>query len=291
MNRRISGQSRKNRSFLLATAVACVFAGLQGCNEDVAVEGSTSPSGESQQTLIEDLDSIDFALAVRGGYLYDEWEDEPEDTAYPTVRNPMLANSTVRNELGLKDPLAAQISDTGSWRCARCHAWDYEGADGQYNITHARYTGSPSILGSAALSVDEIAEFLTNGKTVAGVEYHAYGDYMSADGILAIATFVKYGTLDTNDHIGKYTKQLHGDSNNGGSLYAGDGQCQSCHGANGQVGITDPDDYVGTLADNNPWELLHKIRFGQPGTTMPSSYNSGLSTQDAVDVMTFGGTL
>ncbi len=48
---------------------------------------------------------------------------------------------------------------------------------------------------------------------------------------------------------------------------------------------------VGDPANGNPWETLHKIRFGHPGTAMPSSVKSGWSTQDAVDVLGYSQTL
>ena len=48
---------------------------------------------------------------------------------------------------------------------------------------------------------------------------------------------------------------------------------------------------VGTLANDNPWETLHKIRFGHPGTPMPRTLELGWSTQDAVDVLGYTQTL
>jgi len=48
---------------------------------------------------------------------------------------------------------------------------------------------------------------------------------------------------------------------------------------------------VGTLAADNPWEFLHKVRFGQPGTTMPSATELGWSLQDVADVLAHAQTL
>jgi len=48
-------------------------------------------------------------------------------------------------------------------------------------------------------------------------------------------------------------------------------------------------EFVGTLAVENPWEGLHKIRNGQPGSPMPAW--RGFDIQHAVDVLTYSQTL
>jgi mono/diheme cytochrome c family protein len=40
-------------------------------------------------------------------------------------------------------------------------------------------------------------------------------------------------------------------------------------------GYPDFDDFPGKLSRKNPWELVHKIRFGQPGTKMPRASTLG----------------
>ena len=35
-------------------------------------------------------------------------------------------------------------------------------------------------------------------------------------------------------------------------------------------------EYVGTVCAKNPWEALHKIRFGQPGVGMVALANQGI---------------
>jgi thiosulfate dehydrogenase len=49
--------------------------------------------------------------------------------------------------------------------------------------------------------------------------------------------------------------------------------CWECHGNDGDeinFGTPQAPQYVGTIADTNPWEFLHKVRFGHPGAPMPS---------------------
>jgi thiosulfate dehydrogenase len=48
---------------------------------------------------------------------------------------------------------------------------------------------------------------------------------------------------------------------------------------------------VGTLAADNPWEFIHKVRVGQPGVAMPAAVDSGWSSQDLVDLLSYAQTL
>ncbi|MDO8568928.1 MAG: hypothetical protein Q7R57_09500, partial [Dehalococcoidales bacterium] len=65
----------------------------------------------------------------------------------------------------------------------------------------------------------------------------------------------------------------------------------ACHGADGKLILFDGKDSLGFLANDNPWEVLHKIRLGQPGAPMPAGVTSGWSVQDAVDVLGYSQTL
>ncbi len=47
-------------------------------------------------------------------------------------------------------------------------------------------------------------------------------------------------------------------------------------------------EFLGTIAAANPWELLHKVRFGQPGLpAMPDLLSQGFDDQDAADLGTY----
>lgn len=83
-----------------------------------------------------------------------------------------------------------------------------------------------------------------------------------------------------------------GDVANGEQLFGS--VCAPCHGEDGReinFGSEDEPEYLGTLAADNPWEFIHKVRVGQPGTAMPSALDSGWSMQQVVDVLTFSQTL
>ncbi len=53
----------------------------------------------------------------------------------------------------------------------------------------------------------------------------------------------------------------------------------------------DPEDpeFVGTVAQKNPWEFLHKARFGQPG--IPMIVLITLPLDDLADLLAYAQTL
>ena len=68
--------------------------------------------------------------------------------------------------------------------------------------------------------------------------------------------------------------------------------CAVCHGADGTQLLFDEGTVtLGGLANDNPWEVQHKVRFGQPGTAMPSSVAGGATTQDVADLAAYVQTL
>ena len=69
---------------------------------------------------------------------------------------------------------------------------------------------------------------------------------------------------------------------------------QSCHGAAGTAinfGDADDPEFVGTIAVDNPWEFIHKVRNGQPGTRMPSAAIDQWSEKTILDLLSFAQTL
>ena len=69
---------------------------------------------------------------------------------------------------------------------------------------------------------------------------------------------------------------------------------QTCHGETGRVinfGSKEKTEFVGTVASGNPWEFIHKVRSGQPGTKMPSAIVSKWKDQDISDLLTYVRTL
>ncbi len=87
-------------------------------------------------------------------------------------------------------------------------------------------------------------------------------------------------------------------------------ECVKCHGEDGtqlNSGTDIKPNFVGTVAIKNPWEFIHKVRFGQPGTIMPalriklkltekdkkmpSGIETGYTMEDVIDILEYAKTL
>jgi thiosulfate dehydrogenase len=115
-------------------------------------------------------------------------------------------------------------------------------------------------------------------------------DMMPHRAMRKLAFFVSLGQIDMDRFIDRSTKKAHGDPGRGAQFYQT--ICANCHGFDGkEINFHDDDDpeYVGTVAQHNPWEALHKIRFGQPGVGMVSL--SVLDIQQQVDILSYTQTL
>ena len=233
--------------------------------ENLPIPGA-NPIGEGKATS--------SGSASRGGRLYDNWWKEA-GVEEPTLDQPLWASQTTNTRSG---------SDT--WRCKECHGWDYLGADGAYS-SGSHFTGFPGVFRVASKTSDEIIAILSGGSNV-DHDFSAMGD----DAMIDLATFLQSGMVDFTALIDAETKSaIEGDSAHGEELFV---TCAACHGEDGRLlnfGSEDEPEYIGTIALDNPWEFLHKVRAGQPGTTMPASMDGDWSTQDLLDLLTFAQTL
>jgi len=224
---------------------------------------------------------FDSADLVRGGQLYDKWwaVSGVLDPNKPTTDNPGYA--------------LTQGTKTGAdtWRCKECHGWDYKGRDGAY-ASGSHYTGVSGLMhASMEDEPDELFNTIKNG--ISGMAMISFESHLSDQDIWDVVKFIKEGIIDESPYIDYSTKKAIGaDTSHGKSLF--DSVCASCHGSDGkQINFGDPQapEYVGTVASDNPWEFLHKVRFGNPGTAMPSGIKNGWSIQDTVDVLGYAQTL
>jgi thiosulfate dehydrogenase len=207
---------------------------------------------------------------TRGGQLYDKWWSVAGLDA-PTEDNPVWARQDTNTRSG---------GDT--WRCKECHGWDYMGAEGAYG-SGSHFTGFPGIFNAQDKSFDDLMAQIT-GATDPDHNFSALGD----DDVTDLVTFIMAGLIDVSPLIGADKEAIGGDATNGEALYMA--TCSVCHGEDGRsINFHDPDDpeYVGTIAVDNPWEFIHKVRVGQPGTQMPAALDAGWSLQDVLDVLTF----
>jgi thiosulfate dehydrogenase len=211
----------------------------------------------------------------------------------PDNNNPLWAYQTTNTRTG-----------TDTWRCKECHGWDYKGADGQYgDVNSSHYTGFPGILDAAqSLSEGEIFDFLKFGLSdpVNGGTVHNFEPYLTDAEITALAKFIKEGTINTDTYISPFLGFAKGDAVNGADKYNTkpfgviNANCALCHGDNGQTinfGTATAPEYLGDLSRGNPWEVLHKARFGQPNSSMVGMVSSGMSLDESVDVLTYTQTL
>lgn len=212
--------------------------------------------------------------ASRGGRLYDNWMKEA-GVEEPGSDQPLWASQTTNTRSGV---------DT--WRCKECHGWDYMGADGAYS-SGSHFTGFLGVSGAASKNSDEITAILT-GVTNADHDFSAMGE----DAIADLVTFLQSGLVDFTTLIDSETKSpIDADATHGEELFA---SCAACHGEDGLVlnfGNEEEPEYIGTLALDNPLEFLHKVRAGQPGTSMPAAMDGDWSMQDLLDLLAFAQTL
>jgi thiosulfate dehydrogenase len=217
-----------------------------------------------------DTDMTETWTIAEGGKLYDHWskvlfremKDAPTHPSYPKS--------------------GKQKGET-TWRCKECHGWDYKGKDGAY-AKGSHFTGIKGLRDAVGMAPEKIAAILrdkTHGFTAEMIPNRAAA---------ALAVFVSRGQHDVELVIDRATRKAGGDAKRGARFYQS--ICAICHGFDGkQLNFKSPEDpeFIGTVANENPWETLHKIRNGQPGIPMPSL--GVLELQDQVDILTYAQTL
>ncbi len=212
------------------------------------------------------------ADSTRGGALYDKFWDVTGMEA-PTTDHPLWASRP--------DMTSNMRSGADTWRCKECHGWDYKGVNGAYG-SGGHKTGIAGIFNTTLLAQQAFDLIKTN---------HGYGEAgLSDDDLWDLAKFVLEGQIDTDDLINGTA--FVGSAAAGQTVY--DSACLACHGDDGlslPPGADDGhDEFVGLVANENPWEYQHKIRFGQPGSIMPPQ--DGLLTNEQIaDLGVFSQTL
>ena len=229
-----------------------------GCPDNKA----TNPS------FIED--NYDSANIVRGGLLFDKWW-KVNGGIEPTTDFALYPSTSAK-------------SGSTTWRCKECHGWDYIGKDGRYS-SGSHYTGIKGIWDLRNADMEDVFD------AIKGLDSdHNLSAVLSDEDITDLTKFVLEGLIDVSLYISNGVAT--GDANNGQGLY--DTNCSSCHGADGNALDFESDDGVqgiGFLTNDNPQESLHKIRFGNPGSPMPSMFDMGLTDSEQGDILAYGQTL
>ena len=225
----------------------------------------------------EYIDLLAFAQSLptsspvaEGGRLYDNWI-KATGADDMTADQPLWATQTTNTRTG---------NDT--WRCKECHGWDYLGVEGRYS-EGSHMTGFVGIFAAAGKSAEELLAALT------GTD-HDFSSVLDENQLNALVAFMQQ-FQDFKPYIND-DKTVNGDPEKGKVLY--EGTCKACHAEDGKAMDFDDGDgveFVGTLAVDNPWEILNKIAYGQPGAVMPAGINMGWSWQDFVDILAYLQTL
>ncbi len=266
--------SKRNLSILLILAGLLILV-LAACSTPAEEPQAPPPAPEQQQeeaAPAKEASSAEEAApaeaapelvgdSLRGGRLYDNWMEELGlDT--PETLNPQWAKSS-----------AGETSVEKSYRCVQCHGWDYNGDH-----------GFPGILADAGKAPNEILAILKGSMNAE----HDYSAYMDDQALTDLALFVSDEVFDTDTVL-----SLTGDAANGETVF-GD-NCSDCHGPQGLAINFHPDsepEYPATIANEDPLELLGKLRFGQPGVPdMAVGLDIGLTDQEMADVIAFLKTM
>jgi len=210
----------------------------------------------------------DWKIAF-GGRMYDNWFNAL-DKLTPDKTHPSY-------------PKAGKQKGAGTWRCKECHGWDYKGKNGVYS-KGSHYTGFKGVNHLVGADPNLIIKAVRD-KT------HQITRKMIPDAALeSLALFVTRGQHEIDWYVDVATRRARGSAPGGERLYQN--LCAPCHGFDGRAINFKPEpkiQYLGTVANAFPWEVLHKIRNGQPGQPMPVL--RVLPIQDAVDILAYAQTL
>jgi len=225
---------------------------------------------------------------IRGGLLYDMWwvvlasegemgeheAGEAHEAPGPETDHPLWATQTTNTRSGAE-----------TWRCKECHGWDYQGAEGAYG-SGSHFTGFPGVFGVRDLPTVEVLAIL-KGSTNPD---HDFSDVMDDQALTDLALLITQALIDDAELV-------NADGSSKGEAGAGqdrfDEVCTYCHGPEGNAinfdSLEEPE-FLGHVAADNPWEFLHKIRFGQPGWPMPSGIRNEWTTEDFANVLAYAQT-
>jgi hypothetical protein len=212
-----------------------------------------------------------------GAQLYDKWFALLKTTP-PNGNMPIWERQATNTSSG---------PDT--WRCSECHGWDYKGSEGAYG-SGSHYTGFPNVMKLAAdMPADEIVAHLKGSKDPS----HDFSKYMDDTNLNKLARFLKEGVIDDSAFIDSTTlKVKDGNLEHGKQLF--ESTCAQCHGLDGKKIVFRTEginEYLGSVANRDPYRFLHRTRFGVAGTEMPVGRDLGWKPADGVDVLAYAQSL
>ncbi len=229
--------------------------------------------------------AFELADGINGGTMYDKFW-------------------TAETGWNQSDPNLATFNGFSNFfRCKQCHAWDRLGNAASY-IGRAPSATRPNVaslnLKTATAAMSEQALFDALWRSTArravsadlstydpvtnstvGDQMPDLSDIMTEEQVWDLVKFLKEEANDTDllydiSTTGTYPTGSITYSNigAGGNASAGDAtyaaRCAACHGADGTAFLVDGSFSVGSFLRAKPYEVQHKVKFGQPGTAMGS---------------------
>jgi thiosulfate dehydrogenase len=214
----------------------------------------------------------------RGGQLYDNWWRTTLDTEKPEEDHPLWKTQKTNKRSGYS-----------TYRCKECHGWDYLGKAGAYS-KGSHFTGFIGVSeASRKMSVGEL-EAVLKGSTNRD---HDFSGFLDKGDISDLALFLKAGIIDTDKFVDSEGTPVGGDLVAGRDFFWNNCSIM-CHNSTGTAinfkSIEKPE-FVATVANKNPWEFIHKVRAGQPGTGMSSGIINKWSEDNIRDLLSYSRTL
>ena len=210
----------------------------------------------------------------RGGQLYDDWWRTKVDIDKPTRDHPLWKEQSANKRKGYS-----------TYRCKECHGWDYKGKGGAYRHG-SHYTGFDGVYAASNnMSVSEL-EAVLRGSTN---KDHDFSEYLNDGDIYDLSLFMKRGVIDLAEYVNSYGSVVGGSERSGGHFFMNNCMIE-CHGRTGQMinfGDENDPEFVSTIAKKNPWEFIHKVRSGQPGTRMRSGIILKWSDDDIRNLLAY----
>jgi thiosulfate dehydrogenase len=214
---------------------------------------------------------------LAGARIYDNWI-LALDQIPPTGNHPLWDNQETNTRSGVI-----------TWRCAECHGWDYKGVDGAYGAYSNHYTGFTGLQDAIGATQEDVVAWLDGSLNLE----HNFFNLTSSAALNDLAAFLRTRQIDTDLLIDPDTGVVFGDRRVGRNIYVD--TCVSCHGENGdQINFGNAQNplFLGDMAVADPWQSLHKIRFGTPTSDrMPAYEAEDWSLSMIADVLAYSQTL
>lgn len=250
--------TRKRSLIIVTLGLGAVLTACGGGTSRKKTAGGDAPAFSDCVTTAKTTAATEIQNGdvVDGAQLYDRW--------YAVVGAPAPTADQALWATRADTSVTKSAEDT--WRCKTCHGWDYAGKDGAYKVGSSSYTGFPGVLNAKALNAttpENIFCAIKVGTTTSGAA-HAFGEQLGDDAhAWNLTKFIvdANGAINTSQYIAANKGIFNANLTSGSDAYKGSG-CGTpgaCHGADGSLNA---DDGMGALALDNPWEVLHKVRFG-----------------------------